>query len=188
MRRGGSEGWWWEGGGGGERKREGGMGRVKRCGANMDDYTAVIAGAAHFHEEVSQSEIVKTLMWVTRRATQRGVHVVTVFHRKCLRGFASAHRHTHARTVDVWTTRQIELALLVALSQSYFSVFGESWRQRRGVPIRGMESKTLCSVVTGASETQWSEGWQRRESLGFGGTNDVADVRYVDDTISLVLP
>ena len=33
--------------------------------------------------------------------------------------------------------------------------------------------------------TRWSEDWQRNESLGFGGKNDVADARYVDDTVSL---
>ena len=40
-------------------------------------------------------------------------------------------------------------------------------------------------VQCGASETQCSEDKQRRESLGFGGNNDVANLRYVDDTISL---
>ena len=37
----------------------------------------------------------------------------------------------------------------------------------------------------GASETQWSDDWHRRESLRFGGRNDVADLLYVVDTISL---
>ena len=88
---------------------------------------------------------------------------------KRLRGFASARRYTHARKVDVWTPRQIELTLLLALSQSFFSVSSETWRQRRGVPIGGMVSKILYSVVMGASETRWTEDRVRRESLGFGG-------------------
>ena len=155
----------------------------KRCGANLDNYTTVIADAAQFYEEVSQDEIVKTLKWVTRRAKQMGACVVTVFPVKRLRGFASARRYTHARNVDVWTHQQIELALLLPLSQSFFSVSSERWRQRRGVPIGGMVSKILCSVVMGASETRWNEDQVRRESLGFGGKNNVAD--HVDDTISL---
>ena len=91
---------------------------------------------------MSQDEIVKALEWVTRRAKQMGACVVTVFPGKPLRGFASARRYTHARNVDVWTPRQIELALLWALSQSSFSVSSETWRQR-GVPIGGMVSKIL---------------------------------------------
>ena len=31
------------------------------------------------------------------------------------------------------------------------------WRQRRGVPIGGMVSNILCSVVMGASETRWKK-------------------------------
>ena len=48
-----------------------------------------------------------------------------------------------------------------------------------------MVSTILCSVVMGASETRWNEDQVRREPLGFGGKNNVADLRYVDDTISL---
>ena len=110
--------------------------------------------------------------------------MVTVFPGKPLRGFASARRYTHARNVDVWTPRQIELAFLLALSQSFFSVSSETWRQR-GVPIGGMVSKIQCSVVMGASDTRWNEDRVRRESRGFGGKNDVADLRYMDCTISL---
>ena len=90
----------------------------------MHGCTAVIADAAQFYEEVSQDEIVKALRWVTRRAKRLNVHVVTGFQRKRLRGFASTHRPTHVRTVDVWTPRQIELALLLTQSQIYFSVPG----------------------------------------------------------------
>ena len=144
----------------------------------MNDYTAVISDAAQFHEEVSQSEIVKALKWVTRRAKQTGVPAVTVFHEKCLRGFASAHRYTHARSVDVWTPRQIELALLLALSQSCFSVSGETWRQRRGVPVGSMVSKTLCSVVH-----RKPSGRKAGNAGSLSGY--VADLRHVDDTISL---
>ena len=77
--------------------------------------------------------------------------------------------YTHVRNVDVWTPRQIELALLLALSQSFSSVCSETWRQRRGVPIGDMVSKILCSVVMGASETRWNEDRVRRESHCFGG-------------------
>ena len=132
-----------------------------------------------------QDEIVEALKWLTHSAKLKRVYVVTVFPRKRLRGLASARRYTHARNADVWTSRQIELALTLALSQSFFFVSSETWRQRRGVPIGGMVSKILCSVVMGASETRWTEDEVRRESLGFGGKNDVADLRYVDDTISL---
>ena len=103
---------------------------------------------------LSQDEIVKALKWVTQRAKRLSVHVCTVFHGKRLRGFASAHRYTYARTVD---QRPFELALLLALSQSSFSVSSETWRQRRGVPIRGLVSKIFCQAVMGASETQWSK-------------------------------
>ena len=54
-----------------------------------------------------------------------------------------------------------------------------------GLHIGGMVSKTLCGVVMGASETRWTEDRARREPLGFTGKNDVADLRCVDDTISL---
>ena len=53
------------------------------------------------------------------------------------------------------------------------------------MPIGGMVSKTPCSVVVGASETRWTEDRTVKVSLGFDGNNDVADLRYVDDTISL---
>ena len=102
----------------------------------MDDYTAVVAKAAQFYEEVSQ-EPSNGSPDVQKRLD---VQVVTVFPGKRQRGFASAHRYSHART-------EIELALLLALSQSFLSVSGETWRQRRGVPIGGMASKILCSVV-----------------------------------------
>ena len=138
----------------------------KRCSANMDGCTAVIADAAQFYEKVSQDEIDKAQRWVTRRAKILNVHVVTGFHGKRLRGFASTHRHTRVKTVDVWTPRQIELALLLTLSQIYFSVSCERWRQRRGVPIDGMVSKPMCSVIMFASEIQWSEDLQRRRPPG----------------------
>ena len=111
-------------------------------------------------------------------------YVVTVFPGKRLRGFVSARRTSRARNVDVWTRRHIELALLLALSQSFFSVSSETWRQRRGVPIGGVVSKFLCSVVM-ASETRWNEDRVRNGALGFGGKNDVADLRNVEETISL---
>ena len=151
------------------------------CGAQggvafSRSYSTVVADAAQFCEEVSQDEIVKALKWITRRAKRLNVHVITVFPGKHLRGFASTHRHYHARTTDVWTPRQNELALLLALSQGYFSVSGERWRQRRGYSLEA--SKIQCSAVMGASETQWSEDWQQRESLGCGGRNDVADLPF----------
>ena len=136
----------------------------KRCRAGMDDYTAVVADAAQFCEEVSQDEIVKAPNWSTdaqgmwSRFSPRNAQ-------------AASPLHTTTPTPGPLTfghTQQIELALLLALSQSYFSVSGETWRQRR-VPIGDLVSKILCSVVMGASETQWSEDWQRRGSLGFGG-------------------
>ena len=108
--------------------------------------------------------------------------VVTVFPGKRLRGFASTRRYSHARNLDVWTPRQIELALLQALRQSFFSVSGETRRQRRGVPIGGMVSKILCSVVMGASETRWTEDQLRGESLGFGGKMTLTRV-YCRDCI-----
>ena len=129
------------------------MSSCKQCGAGMDDYTTVVADAAQFYEGVSQDEIAEALKWVTRRAKQLNVHVVTVFRGKRLRGFTSAHRCSHVRATEVWTPRQIELALQLAPSQSYFSVSGETWRQRHGVSIGGLVSKILCSVVMGASET-----------------------------------
>ena len=67
----------------------------------MNDCTAVIADAAQFYEEVSQSEIIKALRWITCRAEQMNVQAVTVFAGKRLRDVASAHRYTHARAVDV---------------------------------------------------------------------------------------
>ena len=51
---------------------------------------------------------------------------------------------------------------------------------RRARWRHGKEDPVQC-----ASETQWTEDEVRKESLGFSGKNDVADLRYVDDTISL---
>ena len=155
----------------------------KRCRRHLDDYTTVIAVFAQFYEELSQDEIIKALKWVIHRAKMKWTRVVTVFLGKHFRGCASARRFSNTSNVDVWTPRQIKLALLQALSQIFFSVSGETWRQRRGVPIGGMVCKTLCSVVMGASKTRQTDDQVRWESLGFGGKNDVADFRYVDDTI-----
>ena len=94
------------------------------------------------------------------RAKQLDARVVTAMGN----AYAASPLHTATPTPGPWTSsRQFGLALLLALSQCCVSVSGETWRQRRVVHVGGMLSKTLCSVVVGASETQWSEDWQRRE-------------------------
>ena len=136
-----------------------------RCGANLDNYTTVIANAAHF----SVPELSRPLSG-SLAVQNRWVPPWLQFFLES--ACAASPLHDATPTPGTWTSgpsRQIELALLLALSQSFFSVSSETWRQRRGVPIGGTVSKILCSVVMGASETRRNEDQVRRESLGFGG-------------------
>ena len=84
--------------------------------------------------------------------------------------YLSTKKHVTREHWKCWPVRRIVALLHLCLSQP-FATFGNSvWMQRQGVPIGGLVSGALCSVLLGLAEF-------RRTSHGAGGSAQRARTR-----------
>ncbi len=98
---------------------------------------------------------------------------------------ARNHRAPQYRTKWYWMDVQEIIALMVAALQVSFVSVGAAVACMDGLPIGGLLSKVMATIMLCPCEQEWLNDQQYRERMGFRGMWDGSAVllRYVDDVI-----
>ena len=153
------------------------------CGKELHSPTVYTADAAQFYEEVRGSDILETLQHLLQHSERRGIHSVMLRESRRRHAYLSKKKHVTREHWKCWPVRRIVALLHLCLSQP-FATFGNSvWMQRQGVPIGGLVSGALCSVLLGFAEF-------RCKTIELEGARVpgyvppcTARLRYVDDQV-----
>ena len=153
------------------------------CGKVLHSPTVYTADAAQFYEEVRGSDILETLQYLLQYSEQRGIHSVMLRDSRRRRAYLSPKRHVTRENWKCWPLRRIVALLHLCLSQP-FATFGNSvWMQRQGVPIGGLVSGALCSVLLGLAEFRRTTMELEEAQLPGHVPACTARLRYVDDQV-----
>ena len=99
------------------------------------------------------------------------------------RAYLSQKKHVTREHWKCWPVRRIVALLHLCLSQP-FAVFGNSvWMQRQGVPIGGLVSGALCSVLLGFAEFRCKTMELEGARVPGYVPPCTARLRYVDDQV-----
>ena len=153
------------------------------CGKRLHSPTVYTADAAQFYEEVRGSDILETLQHLLQYSEQRGIHSVMLRESRRRHAYLSKKKHVTREHWKCWPVRRIVALLHLCLSQP-FATFGNSvWMQRQGVPIGGLVSGALCSVLLGFAEFRCKTMELEGARVPGYVPPCTARLRYVDDQV-----
>ena len=156
-----------------------------RCQAEKQRFTAIVADAGQFYEEVAPQRALQAGFSVFSAAASAGWKGVAVARTRKFFGFMTCDlqggrgKFVRLGLPDIFAT------FSTAISVSLVSV-GQAVAMLSGLPIGGLMSKLASSMVLCQEEEAWKASSSRRAHAGFYSLRNswkrtVCHVRYVDD-------
>ncbi|CAE7264826.1 SMG1 [Symbiodinium natans] len=156
-----------------------------RCQAEKQRFTAIVADAGQFYEEVAPQRALQAGFSVFSAAASAGWKGVAVARTRKFFGFMTCDlqggrgKFVRLGLPDIFAT------FSTAISVSLVSV-GQAVAMLSGLPIGGLMSKLASSMVLCQEEEAWKASSSRRAQAGFYSLRNswkrtVCHVRYVDD-------
>ena len=140
--------------------------RCARCGSKKDAFTAIVADAGQFYEEVQPAQACAALAEIITRAADSGWSGIAVARtRKCF-GFLVTHMDNPRSRFALLPLLDIFNLVCAALNICLVSV-GQCVAWTRGLPIGGQFSKLASSAVLATEERNWLHSHRTRQNKVF---------------------
>ena len=156
------------------------------CEQSKLPFTAIVADASQFYEEVEPHSAVEALGKILTTAVSKGWHGVYVGRAKKKQGFLTKN-HANPYSKFCFFDFKTLLTCFHAAMAVPFVMFGHTVCRMKGIPIGGLCSKIATSAVLTVQEEEWFKQLQdkKRSIFSFRGdfSSSCLHLRYIDDVL-----